>query len=246
MLEPVICCCWPSVVCSGPNVGEAERVIAILCEDGGIQERIAGVARQCGYEAVPVRGTMEALSCPGDGACVLALYFERLEPLHVRFVRKVSERWPGLGTVCIGEENTAAVAVDIMRAGADFYIVRAELEDRLFDALEALGESLRARLASRSPGGGDRESNLDGLRDTLGSLLSLSRSAMSALESVPGGVRAGQPSAAWFKAGMTMRDLERQAIEAALRRCGDNRTRTAGVLQISIRTLHRKIREYDL
>jgi DNA-binding NtrC family response regulator len=49
-----------------------------------------------------------------------------------------------------------------------------------------------------------------------------------------------------FRPGMTMQDLEREAIAAALRQVGGNRRRAAEMLGIGERTLYRKIKEYEL
>jgi DNA-binding NtrC family response regulator len=49
-----------------------------------------------------------------------------------------------------------------------------------------------------------------------------------------------------FRPGMTMQDLEREAISAALRQVRGNRRRAAEMLGIGERTLYRKIKEYDL
>jgi len=49
-----------------------------------------------------------------------------------------------------------------------------------------------------------------------------------------------------FRPGMTMQDLEREAISAALLRVEGNRRRAAEMLGIGERTLYRKIREYQL
>jgi DNA-binding NtrC family response regulator len=49
-----------------------------------------------------------------------------------------------------------------------------------------------------------------------------------------------------LRAGMTMAEIERAAIEAALRESRGNRRRAAEVLQIGERTLYRKLREYQL
>ena len=43
-----------------------------------------------------------------------------------------------------------------------------------------------------------------------------------------------------------LRDLERQAIQRTLRRCGGNRTHAARALRIGLRTLHRKIAAYGI
>jgi transcriptional regulator with PAS, ATPase and Fis domain len=49
-----------------------------------------------------------------------------------------------------------------------------------------------------------------------------------------------------FRAGMTIDDMERQAIRAALAQVGGNRRRAAELLGIGERTLYRKIAKYDL
>jgi DNA-binding NtrC family response regulator len=45
--------------------------------------------------------------------------------------------------------------------------------------------------------------------------------------------------------GMTMAEIERMAIQAALRDTGGNRRKAADVLGIGERTLYRKLREYE-
>jgi DNA-binding NtrC family response regulator len=49
-----------------------------------------------------------------------------------------------------------------------------------------------------------------------------------------------------IRPGMSMADVERAAIEVALRDTGGNRRRAAEMLQIGERTLYRKLREYQL
>jgi len=49
-----------------------------------------------------------------------------------------------------------------------------------------------------------------------------------------------------FHVGMTMEELERQAILATLKSTGGNRTRAAEQLGISLRTLQRKLKEYQV
>src|SRR6266704_2598524 len=49
-----------------------------------------------------------------------------------------------------------------------------------------------------------------------------------------------------YRAGMTMADVERAAIEAALRDTKGNRRRAAEVLGIGERTLYRKLKEYAI
>ena len=55
------------------------------------------------------------------------------------------------------------------------------------------------------------------------------------------------PANVWtMKAGMTMAEIEREAIQAALRETDGNRRRAAELLGIGERTLYRKLREYDI
>ena len=46
--------------------------------------------------------------------------------------------------------------------------------------------------------------------------------------------------------GLTMEELEKLAITKALDQCGGNRTHAANRLGISVRTLQRKLRQYEL
>jgi DNA-binding NtrC family response regulator len=47
-------------------------------------------------------------------------------------------------------------------------------------------------------------------------------------------------------AGTSMRDVERQLLESTLEVTGGNRTRTAEILGVSLRTIRNKIREFGL
>jgi DNA-binding NtrC family response regulator len=47
-----------------------------------------------------------------------------------------------------------------------------------------------------------------------------------------------------LEAGMTVNEAERALIELTLRHAGNNRTRTAEILGISIKTLFNKLKEY--
>jgi DNA-binding NtrC family response regulator len=49
-----------------------------------------------------------------------------------------------------------------------------------------------------------------------------------------------------FRPGMTLADLEKNAITAALREVAGNRRRAAEMLGMGERTLYRKIKEYEL
>jgi DNA-binding NtrC family response regulator len=59
------------------------------------------------------------------------------------------------------------------------------------------------------------------------------------------GDRDGEPPVV-YRSGMTMAEVERAAIEAALREYGGNRRRAAEILGIGERTLYRKIKAYHL
>ena len=57
---------------------------------------------------------------------------------------------------------------------------------------------------------------------------------------------APEPDTVLYRAGMTMADVERNTIVAALREHRGNRRRASEVLGIGERTLYRKIKEYHL
>jgi DNA-binding NtrC family response regulator len=72
------------------------------------------------------------------------------------------------------------------------------------------------------------------------------------MEEVGGSSRTAEPGeiredgVVVFRAGMTIDDMERQAIRAALAEVGGNRRKAAELLGIGERTLYRKIAKYDL
>jgi DNA-binding NtrC family response regulator len=57
---------------------------------------------------------------------------------------------------------------------------------------------------------------------------------------------AAEPETVLYRAGMSMADVERAAIEAALRDTRGNRRKAAEVLGIGERTLYRKIKQYAI
>jgi len=67
----------------------------------------------------------------------------------------------------------------------------------------------------------------------------------------PGGLESGgararpAPGQVLYEPGMTMADVERATIEAALRQTRGNRRRAADILGIGERTLYRKLKEYE-
>jgi DNA-binding NtrC family response regulator len=54
-----------------------------------------------------------------------------------------------------------------------------------------------------------------------------------------------QPTVITLGPGVTMAEIERSAIESALRDANGNRRKAAEVLGIGERTLYRKLREYE-
>jgi DNA-binding NtrC family response regulator len=63
---------------------------------------------------------------------------------------------------------------------------------------------------------------------------------------VPGDVPEDEERQVLYRSGMTMADVERSAIEAALEETRGNRRKAAEQLGIGERTLYRKIKEYGL
>jgi DNA-binding NtrC family response regulator len=104
-------------------------------------------------------------------------------------------------------------------------------------------EVMRRLQAYRWPG------NVRELRHTLESMMVLAEGEVLTENDLPEQIRAGaQPSGAPrdLPNNMTMDQLEKLAITKALEQCGNNRTHAANRLGISVRTLQRKLRQYDL
>jgi two-component system response regulator HydG len=73
----------------------------------------------------------------------------------------------------------------------------------------------------------------------------LSRSQRIGVRDLPAHIReAGASGGSVQSAGISLQDMEKQAILRALKEAGGNRTHAAERLGISRRTLHRKIAEY--
>jgi len=90
--------------------------------------------------------------------------------------------------------------------------------------------------------------NVRQLRNTIESAVVLSRSSMLDVADFPPAIMDASHSASGrdFHVGMTMSELECEAIASTLKELDNNRTRSAKVLGISLRTLQRKIKEYGL
>jgi DNA-binding NtrC family response regulator len=92
--------------------------------------------------------------------------------------------------------------------------------------------------------------NVRELRHTLESMMVLAEGDVLTENDLPEQVRAGSQQGGGtpkdLPTNMTMDQLEKLAITKALEQCGNNRTHAANRLGISVRTLQRKLRQYDL
>jgi len=103
-------------------------------------------------------------------------------------------------------------------------------------------EVMERLLVYRWPG------NVRELRNTLESMLVLSEGEVMTERDLPDRVLAGAMAASATKelpTGLTMEELERLAIVHALEQTAGNRTHAAVKLGISVRTLQRKLRQYE-
>ncbi len=104
-------------------------------------------------------------------------------------------------------------------------------------------EVMRRFEAFRWPG------NVRELRNTLESMMVLADGEVLTENDLPEKILAGSMEPSVNKeipTGLTMEALERLAIEQALTQCGGNRTHAATRLNISVRTLQRKLRIYEM
>src|SRR5207249_10788983 len=91
--------------------------------------------------------------------------------------------------------------------------------------------------------------NVRELRNTLESMMVLAEGEQLAERDLPERIaEIAQPTATpkEIPTGLTMEELEKLAITKALDSCGGNRTHAANRLGISVRTLQRKLRQYEL
>ncbi len=101
-------------------------------------------------------------------------------------------------------------------------------------------EALEAIHAYAWPG------NVRELRNTLESIIVLSLKDRIELGDLPPHITGANPVQAVLKPGMTLAELEKEAIRRTLEEYDGHRVRTANSLGISVRTLQRKIQEYRL
>jgi len=102
---------------------------------------------------------------------------------------------------------------------------------------------MRRFMAYRWPG------NVRELRNTLESMMVLAEGDVLMEKDLPAQITEGSAGGLPNKdlpTGMTMEELERLAITKALEQSGGKRTRAAESLGISVRTLQRKLRQYQM
>lgn len=88
--------------------------------------------------------------------------------------------------------------------------------------------------------------NVRELRNTLEGMIVLSMKPTIETNDLPPHISNHQESQAIIKPGMTMAEIEQEAIRRTLQHTGGNRTMAAEILGISLRTLQRKIKEFAL
>ena len=91
--------------------------------------------------------------------------------------------------------------------------------------------------------------NVRELRNALESMMVLADGEMLTENDLPERIVAGAsegPAPKEIPTGLTMEELEKLAITKALDQCSGNRTHAAERLGISVRTLQRKLRQYEL
>ncbi len=105
---------------------------------------------------------------------------------------------------------------------------------------EVTPEALEALRAYDWPG------NVRELRNVLESIIVLSVKEKIELADLPEQISKVHSARAVIQPGMTMAEIEKEAIRRTLEETEGRRGRTAEILGISVRTLHRKIKEYGL
>lgn len=97
--------------------------------------------------------------------------------------------------------------------------------------------------------GYDWPGNVRELRNVLESAIVMSSRDTLDVADLPESIHTAhpaQPAQIPVRAGLTMSEIEKEAIRQALHACNGNRSQASRMLDISVRTLQRKIKEYDL
>jgi DNA-binding NtrC family response regulator len=97
----------------------------------------------------------------------------------------------------------------------------------------------------------DWPGNVRELRNEIESMVVMSTSGRIEVDDLPVNIRGARVHASSqpppiVQAGMSMEEIEREVIRKTLEDTNGNRTRTAEILKIGLRTLHRKIQKYGL
>jgi len=96
----------------------------------------------------------------------------------------------------------------------------------------------------------DWPGNVRELRNTLESIIVLSTKEVIDVDDLPEHIRGVEEKAAGaadlLSGNMTMEQIEREAIRRALEQCNGSRVKAAKMLGLSVRTLQRKIKRYQL
>ncbi|MBD3184446.1 response regulator [Candidatus Poribacteria bacterium] len=94
----------------------------------------------------------------------------------------------------------------------------------------------------------DWPGNVRELKNYIESMVVMSVSDTITVDDLPANIRGAENSETQsiIKPGMTMEEIEKEAIRQTLEDTDGNRTKTADILKISLRTLHRKIQKYGL
>jgi DNA-binding NtrC family response regulator len=88
--------------------------------------------------------------------------------------------------------------------------------------------------------------NVRELRNTLEGIIVLTLDEIIEERHLPPHIIDAEPAQAIIQPGMTLADIEREAIRRTLEHAGGHRTKTAESLGISVRTLQRKLKEYEI
>ncbi len=86
--------------------------------------------------------------------------------------------------------------------------------------------------------------NVRELRDMLEGIIALSTAERIEVANLPPHIRSALPAATVVRRGLTMAEIEREAIRRTLEQTGGRRSEAAQILDLSVRTLQRKLKEY--
>lgn len=135
----------------------------------------------------------------------------------------------------------------LRRREDDVYLLAATFLDRLNEAegsnKELTSDSMRYLKEHRWPG------NVRELHNTMQRAFILADDAVDLRGASEYGADIADPDVTdcevTFRQGMSLSAIERVVIKETLRRCSGNKTRTAAVLGISVKTLYNKLNEYQ-